>query len=748
MATNWEKVKEELTCAICQDLLSDPKILPCLHSFCMGCLKEWLGRLPYLEASKNELECPLCRGTVALSTPRAIEELPSHFSAVRLVEIVRMQDQASSKKVTPICQNCEEEPASSSCSECAMFLCNFCEKAHRKSKATRDHDICFLDDMRENPNKIPPALPEKPEMCPIHPTKPLELYCRCEDVLICRDCIIKKHKDHDYDVISDVVDGEKKILKEALPGIQQLIDEVEGAISGVKSKRQEVKNREEENLHKLDDAFRTLRAALEERKRQLQQQITQDTEGKDKGLTVQEGELCFLLSQLKSCWSFIDDKLQRGVNKDVLAMKRSMLERRDKLKEMKTQTKLHPIVKDLAPINLKGTDKAIHLISKLGSFCEAQKCFVSDLNEEVFIGKGISFTVFIKDIFSNDICNSKELDVLVQYFNKDRITDTATVRETGTGSYEVSYVPKFPGSHSVSVEVGGVPLPGSPFKVTTTLRDYSKIEVENCQLITHYGENEFQYPVGIKVTTNDDIVMIQYKNKEVVMLGKDLNLIRTFGQGSEDSKLNSPVGIAVGHNVIAVSDNNDHVVKKFTLQGDFLSKFGSSGSQDGQFNNPRGLAFNSKNLLYVVDSGNFRIQVFDYNNNFLFKFGHKGSSSGQFQNPCYIAIDSSNQVYVTDYSDGCRKGIVAFSEDGHFITKINCKNPYTICLTPDDYIITDEDNDYYLNVFSPTHQLVTKFGTQGSQRGQFKSIHSIAVNSVGTIFVIDCDNHRLQVITT
>ena len=153
-------------------------------------------------------------------------------------------------------------------------------------------------------------------------------------------------------MISDVVDGEKKILKEALPGIQQLIDEVEGAINGVKSKRQDVKNRKEENFHRLDDAFHTLHAALDERKRQLQQQITQDTEGKDKGLTVQEDELCFLLSQLKSCWSFIDDKLQRGVSKDVLAMKKSILERRDKLKEMKSNTNLNPTVCEQEKITL------------------------------------------------------------------------------------------------------------------------------------------------------------------------------------------------------------------------------------------------------------------------------------------------------------------------------------------------------------------------------------------------------------
>ena len=471
MATNWEKVKEELTCAICQDLLNDPKILPCLHSFCTGCLKEWLGRLPHLEASKRELECPLCRGKVALSTPLAVEELPSHFTAVRLVEIVRLQEQASSKKVTPICQSCEDgEVATSSCSECAIFLCDFCEKAHRKMKTFSGHKIRSLDELRKgSATDIPSILPEKVEICPVHPTKPLELYCRCEEVLICRDCIIKKHKDHDYDVISDVFDGEKMILKEALPGIQQLIDEVEGAINGVKSKRQDVKNRKEENFHRLDDAFCTLHAAVDERKRQLQQQIIQDTKGKDKSLAVQEDELCFLLSQLKSCWSFIDDKLQRGISKDVLAMKKSMLERRNKLKEMKSNTNLNPTVCEQEKIQFYGSHQVKKWLSCLGMFTpiDIQKCTVSDMKCTFPFKKNCITTFSAKAIDSHGqrVPNVTDcMKVEVHYSGKSHLTELATIKDTGRGHYEVSYTPRVCGIHTLSVLVAGEPIPGSPFK--------------------------------------------------------------------------------------------------------------------------------------------------------------------------------------------------------------------------------------------------------------------------------------------
>ena len=275
------------------------------------------------------------------------------------------------------------------------------------------------------------------------------------------------------------------------------------------------------------------------------------------------------------------------------------------------------------------------------------------------------------------------------------------------------------------------------------MRDYTKIEKENCKLVTQYEGKKFIHP---HVTTgpNDEVVIADSYNKEIIIFDKDLKLIRTFCQGSGDGKLNYPIGVAVGHHVIAVSELNDHVVKKYSLQGDYLSKFGSRGSGDGQFNRPQGLCFNSKGLLYVVDSDNYRVQVFRENNVFLFKFGSKGHNPGQFQGARFIAVDSSDQVYVTDRCDD--GGISVFSEDGHFIKKINCSKPYTIGITPDDYIITDHD-DNFLTVFSPTHELVGKLGVCGKGEGQFGYITGIAINSSGTIFVTEYDNHRLQIIT-
>jgi len=276
------------------------------------------------------------------------------------------------------------------------------------------------------------------------------------------------------------------------------------------------------------------------------------------------------------------------------------------------------------------------------------------------------------------------------------------------------------------------------------LRDYTKIEEKNCQLITHYGAKKFSCPRSVAIGSNDEIVITDRDNEEVIVFDRNLKLIRTFGQDSKDIKLNRPVGVAVCHNIIAVCDCGDNVVKRFSLQGDYLSKFGSRGSENGQFNYPQGLCFNSKGLLYVVDNGNYRVQVFR-ENMFLFKFGSKGRKPGQFQYPCYIAVDSSDQVYVTDNSH-CG-GINLFSENGHFFKKINCNKPFTICIAPDDCIITEHDENNGLTIFSPTHQLITTFGVCGKEKGQFHNIYGIAINNSGIIFVTEARNSRLQIIT-
>ena len=52
-----EKQEADLTCTVCLELFTEPKVLPCCHTFCKKCLE---GILEKAE-EKEKLVCPQCR---------------------------------------------------------------------------------------------------------------------------------------------------------------------------------------------------------------------------------------------------------------------------------------------------------------------------------------------------------------------------------------------------------------------------------------------------------------------------------------------------------------------------------------------------------------------------------------------------------------------------------------------------------------------------------------------------------------
>jgi len=61
---------------------------------------------------------------------------------------------------------------------------------------------------------------------------------------------------------------------------------------------------------------------------------------------------------------------------------------------------------------------------------------------------------------------------------------------------------------------------------------------------------------------------------------------------------------------VYVADTGNHRIQKFNASGEFLAKWGSEGTGDGQFDCPYGVAVDSNGNVYVADMGNDRIQKF------------------------------------------------------------------------------------------------------------------------------------------
>ncbi len=184
-------------------------------------------------------------------------------------------------------------------------------------------------------------------------------------------------------------------------------------------------------------------------------------------------------------------------------------------------------------------------------------------------------------------------------------------------------------------------------------------------------------------------------------------------------------------------------------QRDFSFYFSVKGYQANKwFAEPSAIALDERNgLIYVADQKAGTVSAFSLQGVAKFQYGEKA----KLKAPIGLAIDSSGNVYVSE-------------NDSNSIKIINSKGDVSALDIPADKssdkeipkpgrMTIDRDGNLYvidrancqIVVFDKNRKLKFRFGSIGTERGEFKLLQDVAVDRQGKIYAADAMGVPVQV---
>jgi len=156
---------------------------------------------------------------------------------------------------------------------------------------------------------------------------------------------------------------------------------------------------------------------------------------------------------------------------------------------------------------------------------------------------------------------------------------------------------------------------------------------------------------------------------------------------------------------VYVFNRGEHPVIVFDRDGAMINSWG-----EGIFTNAHGAAIGPDDSLYCIDAADHTIRKFTFDGKLLMTIGEKGRGSGRlsgkpFSNPTHAAVDSNTgDIFV---SDGYSNAVV--------------------------------------HKYSPDGEHLLSWGRSGTDPGEFNTVHNIATDGDGNVYVADRENQRVQI---
>ena len=737
-AEQMKKVTGHLSCAICYELYKKPKYLPCYHSYCEECLVKLV--------AQSNITCPECRKTSVVPSG-GVKQLPSNFFINRLLDEVALKRKVEGDEEAKCDQCTREDPAEVLCLDCSTFLCNYCYGYHKYNKEYQSHNMMPLNELRSRKEGITIKPKSKFALCQEHELE-LNFYCETCDQLVCQYCIMKDHFKHDHDTVKKMATKHRKQLDKIVEPVEKMIERLSVANNKVSNTRDKIETQADDIDKEIDRYYEELHRRLQQQRDELKKELHEACRQKKKEVTLQLEQMEHTQAQLQSIKE-LNGAMKNGSDQEALLMKKQVADDVKRISDSYDKLDTQPlqyVIMEFVPV--EEYKKSIPLFGHLFHHNDVfpVNCEALGIPEMISKGEKVKFNIAMKS-HSDHLCQKADVEVVIQAQSSKGDFTPVEVQNNRNGSYSASFVANRIGEVTLSITIKGQQIKGSPFNLKVHA-NYSAVDKPS-KIINEDGV--MGYPYGIALGRDGMWAVTDASSHRVWILDR-CQLVRKFGSvgnGNGEFSGYGPLGVVFdANNNLYVTDNQNHRVQKFNINGAYLFQFGTEGSGNGQMKNPVGIIIHN-GKLYVVENGNHRISVFQLDGQFSHIIG-----TGHLSNPYYIAHSTANdQLLVANNSHYC---ISILTLGGNYVGKIGTQgtgrgqlsNPVGIAVDIYGFIIVPDFGDHRVSVYNKDGVFIHSFGSKGSGDGQFQQPYGIAISPTGDIYICDHGNKRIQIFST
>ena len=643
------KLEEQLTCPVCLDLYTNPKILPCHHSLYQECL-EGLPQEREAMGDTYYLSCPTCRQRTEV--PReGVGAFPVAFTLNNLKEITQSLKKKASNPQQVTC-NDHDKPLEVFCETCKTIICFHCTyRTHKNHKHALVSDyypkhyqmlhdsLMPVKGKKEALKKVLSDLTEREgEIRKRGEGILVEIHKMVEEMIgILRQSERKltEQVKRVTDAKLEMLSGQTKSAQTSLSLLEDVEDYVEQSLKT--GTHQQVLNSKKQMMEHMSEV--TTQINVEEL-RPIEKDDLRLIKGSAKTLKSLHHIGTVSYTALQECKVKI---LEKSLKKKKFSFSLSMEEPLVSVPVSSVRCSLVPVGKSDEPIHTTVTTTSTHP----GVY-------------RIHFNPSTRGTHTVKvQVYDVELEDTSLFIPFNPYL--DNITPVRTITEL-----------MFPWGVAVSDDGHVIVTEYSGHCVTILDNEGKKVKSFGGE--GGSGNAVFSYPRGVAITPDNFILVSESHRIQKISMGGDL-VASVGGYGSGRQQFNDPAGIAISPitGQVYIADSGNHCIQVLNPNLTFSHSFGMVGSANGQFIAPRDIAIDRQGFVYVTDFGNHRIQKFTPSGKFVAQFGWKGSGPGQLYMLHGITIDTAGTglVYVSEYGN---HRVSVFTSDGVFVSSFGMKS--------------------------------------------------------------------------